>query len=81
MKKIPEYLMRYLHLMVMTTIGLGWLLAGISCDEVELTPSIDCDEHTEITEDSVKIDEQSGISFELESDTLKEEIEEIHFQA
>lgn len=65
----------------MTTIGLGWLLVGVSCDEVGLTRSMDWDEHIEVIDDSVKADGQSGISFEMDSDTLKEEIEEVHFQA
>ena len=73
--------MRYLYLMAMTTIGLGWLTVGMSCDEVGLTRSMELDVYTEITKDSVKVEGQSGISFEMESDTLKEEIEEVHFQA
>lgn len=81
MKKTAKYFRRYSCLMILTTIGLVWLLAGVSCEKTELTRSIDWDENTEIIEDSVKVNDKSGFSFELESDTLKEEIEEIHFHA
>lgn len=67
--------------LVVPSIGFVWLLLAISCEKTELTRSIDWDENTDIIEDSVKVNDKSGFSFELESDTLKEEIEEIHFHA
>ena len=81
MEKTADYLTIRLHLTVMITIGVGWLIFGTSCDNVGLTRSrsMDWDEHTEGIEDSVKADDQLEISFEMENDTLKEEIEEVYF--
>lgn len=72
---------------VATTIGFMWLLLGISCEKGGLTRSVDWDDYTEfmsdsiIMEDSIKMDDKSGISFEMESDSLKEDIEDVYFHA
>ena len=81
MGKTAKYIKGYLHFLIMTTIEFVLLLLGTSCEKEVITRSIDQDEYTEIIEDSLKVDSQSGISLNMESDTLKEEIEEIHFQA
>lgn len=78
MEKTAKYLKRYFNFRIITLIGFVWLLSGTSCEKEVMTRSMDWDEHTEIIEDSVKVDGLSGISFEMGSDTLKEEIEEIH---
>lgn len=55
--------------------GFIWLLSGLSCEKMEITRSIEEDNETE------KMDDESGVSFELESDSLKEDVEELHFIA
>ena len=81
MEKTAKDLKRHLYFLIMTTVEFVWLLLGTSCEKEVITRSMDQNEYTEIIEDSVKSDGQSGISFEMDSDTLTEEIEEVHFQA
>ncbi len=54
---------------------------GTSCDGMELTRSAEVHEIKAMAEDSTKIDDKSGLSFELDSDSLEEEIENIYFKA
>lgn len=84
MKKIVKYLKRFISVIIVMTLGLIWLVLGISCEKAEITRSIDGIDYT-MTEDSilikdtVKNDDKPGISFDIESDSLKEEIENIYF--
>ena len=56
--------------------GFVWLiLGGSSCEEVEPTRSI-CD-----IRETERIDSISGISFELENDSLEEEVEDVYLDA
>lgn len=57
------------------TTGFIWLLSGTSCEKTEITRSMEEDNETE------RIDDKSGISLDMESDSLYEDIEEIHFNA
>ena len=67
---------------IINTVGFfSLILVVISCEKAELTRSGFIEEFTRETEDTVTIDEKSGISFELESDSLTEEIEDIYFHA
>lgn len=73
---------------VLTSImGIIWLLSGISCEKEGMIRSIDPDVQNLMISDSVKFNdsgksyEQSGISFEMESDSLKDEVEEINLGA
>lgn len=63
--------------------ALGSLLLpfATSCENTELTHSFDDDGKAIMTEDSVNVDDEEGISLELESDSLEEQVEEIHFKA
>lgn len=68
-------------------IGITWLLSGISCEKEGMIRSIDPDVQNLMISDSVKFNdsgksyEQSGISFEMESDSLQDEVEEINLGA
>lgn len=70
-----------------TTIGFMLLLLGASCEKGELTRSVDWNDYTGlisdsiIMEESIKMDDKSGISFEMESDSLLEDIEDVHFHS
>lgn len=72
---------------VVITTGVMWLLLGVSCEKGELTRSVDLDDYTGlmsdsiIMEESIKMDDKSGISFEMESDSLKEDIEDVYFHS
>ena len=57
------------------TVGIIWLLAGTSCEKEAITRSLDEDFEPE------KIGSTSGISFELENDSLEEVIENIRLEA
>lgn len=63
-----------------TIIGSICLTFTTSCDNVELTRGGEIDDSAVKTQDTTTIDERSGISLELESDSLAEEIEDIYFQ-
>ena len=54
-------------------VGCVWLFLGISCEKVEITRSGEVDDEIEV------IDDQSGISFEMENDSLEDEIKNIIF--
>ena len=67
--------------------GIIWLLLGFSCEKAELIRSVDSNDFTGlmrdsiIIEESMKMDDKSGISFKMESDSLEEDIEDVYFNA
>lgn len=69
--------------MIAMAIGAMCLTLGISCEKTELTNYLEEDDHavktcdSVVAEDSVSIDDKSGIYFELESDSLEEQIEDV----
>ena len=66
---------------VAMTILVIWSLLGFSCERVEMTRSGDWDAITVLRGDSAIIEEKTGISFEMESDSLEEDIEDVYFNA
>ena len=66
---------------VAMTILVIWSLLGFSCERVEMTRSGDWDDITVLRGDSAIIEEKTGISFEMESDSLEEDIEDVYFNA
>lgn len=62
-------------------VGILLLLLGPSCEKEVNTRYLEVYYDNETIEDSIKSDDRSGITFTLESDSLTEEIEEIHFEA
>ena len=68
-----------------TIIAIVGLTADMSCENSDLTLSesienVEKTVNSTATGDSTNIDCYGGISFELESDSLEEAIEEIYFQ-
>ena len=63
-----------------------FLILVTSCEKMEVTRSTDNDNNglrtwdSVVTEDSVDMNLGSGITFDLGSDSLEVEIEELHFQ-
>lgn len=55
--------------------GFIGLLSGISCEKMEITRSMEENNETE------SMYYESGISFDMESDSLEEDVEEVHFTA
>ena len=64
---------------IVSIIGIAWLLSGTSCGKEEMTRSVDMFEDAVMINDSVNIDDRTGVSFDMESDSLTEEIEEVYF--
>ena len=60
-------------------IGIAWALLGISCGKEEVTRSMEMYHEAVMINDTVKIDDGPGVSFDMESDSLTEEIEEVYF--
>lgn len=63
-----------------------WLLLGVSCEKGEMVRSVDRDDYTGLMSDSIimeesKVEDESGISFEMESDSLQEDIEDVYFHS
>ncbi len=79
--KLTKHTLYFQSWMTNLCIGALWLMLGMSCDRMELTRSVEEYDIHAMTEDSAKIDDQSGISFELDSDSLEEEIENIYFES
>lgn len=66
--------------------GLIWLLLGVSCEKGKMVSSLDMDDYTGLMSDSIimeesKLEDKSGISFDMESDSLKEDIEDVYFHS
>lgn len=79
MRNTANFCKRFIRFFV---IGTGWLLLSTSCEKTEITRSIDEDYETEsLKHETGSIDIEEGISFEMESDSLDEDIEEVHFHA
>ena len=66
-------------IIIVSIIGSAWLLSVTSCGKEEMTRSVDMFEDTVMINDSVNIDDRTGVSFDMESDSLTEEIEEVYF--
>ena len=64
---------------IATFIGSLWIISSISCEKAELTRSTETYNQTSMPEDSINAEDKSGIILELESDTLVEQIEDLHF--
>ena len=64
---------------IVSIIGIAWPLLGISCGKEEVARSMEMYDEPVMINDTVKIDDGPGVSFDMESDSLTEEIEEVYF--
>lgn len=79
--RTDTYKNRFIKSATVSCIGIMWLMCGTSCDRMEVTPSEEVHDINVMAEDSTKIEDKSGISFVLDSDSLEDEIENVYFNA
>lgn len=87
MRKTTKYIMGFIYEMIVMMVGFILLLSVTSCEHEELTRSMDQDDYaimiedSLMTDDTVIIEEESGISFDMECDSLEDDVEEVRFIA